>query len=180
MTIAEKWKNSSPVAQFLAKFIALMLLWKFIYALILKENGATDQFVTKYVALFSLRILNEIGYPMTSQINEIGMYYFYMYGKCQLQIAHSCNGLILFVLYVAFLVSFKGDWLLKILVSIVGCLGIYLINVGRVVALMLIHVHYPQYLNFSHHWLFSALVYGFVFSLWLLWINKLSQIKWVK
>jgi exosortase family protein XrtF len=176
----EKWKNSPPIAKFLIKFLSIMAFWKLIYAYLLKENGIIDQLLTKYISLLSLKTLQLLGYPMTTKINEVGMYYFYLGDDCQLQIAHSCNGLILFVLFIAFLVSFKGDWLLKIIVSIIGCFGIFLINVIRVVALMLVNLYYPQYLNFSHHWLFSAMVYAFVFSLWLLWINKFSEIKLLK
>jgi exosortase family protein XrtF len=176
----DKIKNSPPIVKFLMKFISLMLLWKLVYTFVLLENGSTDRLLTHYVSEFSIKVLGWIGYPITSKLNEIGMYYFYLNGKCQLQIAHSCNGLILFVLFVAFLISFKGDWMLKIIVSIIGCIGIFLINVLRVVALMIVHMHWPQYLDFSHHWLFTAIVYGFVFSMWMLWINVFSDKKLIK
>jgi exosortase family protein XrtF len=169
----------NPLFKFLAKFLGLMLLWELVYTFWLEKNRSLDAFLTQKVAQLSIHILSN-WYQMAVEVDTYGLQRLIIDNTYTLRITHACNGLILMVLFAVFLICFIGDWLLKVITIGLGIFFIYLINVVRVVALVLIEIYAPQYLSFSHHWLFTAIVYGFVFAMWLLWINKLSKIKLIK
>lgn len=167
-----------PIVKFLVKFCGLLFIWQVIYTFFLEPTRVLDSFLTKKIAQLSIYILSN-WYSIYSKVDAFGLQRLFVEDRWSLRITHSCNGLILMVLFAVFLICFSGDWLLKLITSVVGVFAIYLINVFRVVSLVLVQIYAPEYLNFSHHWLFTAIVYGFVFSMWLLWINKLSKIKLV-
>lgn len=175
--LKESWGKLSPMSKFLIQFCSLLVFWEVTYTFWLEKNGTIDFYLTSWVSDSSLRVLNWLGYEMTSQIGLGQCQVIYNEGVRLLHVAHPCNGLLLQVLFITFLLCFKGDRIIKLITIILGTTGIFIINVMRVVALLLIQLKYPEYLDFSHKWLFTVLVYAFVFSLWLFWVNKLSKLK---
>jgi exosortase/archaeosortase family protein len=94
------------------------------------------------------------------------------YHERALSIADVCNGLELIVLYVGFILCFPAGVYRKALFILSGSVLIYIVNVARCAALVLIYMHSPALLDFSHHYLFTFLVYSFVFFLWYIFTNK--------
>ena len=176
----ERFKNLSPMIKFILKFLLLLGAWELVYTLWIEPDGRLDYHLTSWVSNSSLWFLDLFGQTMQGELGEGDCQVIYGNGVRLLHVAHPCNGLILQVLFVSFLLCFEGNLIIKTITISLGCLGIYIINVLRVVALILIKINYPEYLDFSHKWLFTVIVYAFVFSLWLLWINKLSKISFSK
>ena len=58
-----------------------------------------------------------------------------------------------------------------------GFLGILVLNIIRIIALSMIYYHKPQYLDFNHKYTFVIIVYGAIFGLWVLWVNKFANKK---
>jgi exosortase family protein XrtF len=165
-----------PLVKFLVKFLSLMLIWEITYSLFLEKSRIVDTYLTRKVAELCVSILKP-WYNISTSLHVSGLQNVYYNDVFWLRITHSCNGLILMVLFSVFLISFTGDAILKAITIVIGIFSIYLINVLRVASLFLVKIYAPKYLDFSHHWLFTAIVYGFVFGIWMLWINKLSKIK---
>lgn len=90
-----------------------------------------------------------------------------------LRVADACNGLEMMVLYVGFLICFPAPAKRKWLYAIIGLVAICLVNIIRCAALVEIFIHYNKYLDFSHHFAFTFLVYGFIFLLWYLFTKNL-------
>ena len=93
------------------------------------------------------------------------------------RVVEGCNGISIMILFVAFLVAFKGSWKRTTLFGFIGCVSIYLVNVLRIALLAFMLFHFNSYEFFLHDFLFPALLYGYVFLLWLLWVNRLSSFK---
>lgn len=149
----------------------LYLAWFFLYESWLKPMGIPDQPLTRHTTELSNTLLNAIGYNISFYHQE-HMSYLYIQSERLLGVAHECNALILFVLFAGFVISFPGNWLQKLWFIPGGMLAIGLVNIGRVTALTLIQIHYPSALAFNHKYTFTILVYGFIFSLWMLWVKK--------
>ena len=52
-----------------------------------------------------------------------------------------------------------------------GGVAIYVINIFRIFFLVVAVYEYPQFTEFLHSIVFPAIIYGFVFLLWLYWIS---------
>ena len=90
-------------------------------------------------------------------------------------IGNGCSGLELFVLFFGFIFLMRGRLVDKLWFVPLGFIGILLLNVIRIVSLILIQVYKPEYLDFNHKYTFVIIVYGAIFGLWLLWVNKFSR-----
>jgi len=93
-----------------------------------------------------------------------------------LSVADACNALELFVLYAGFIICFPSSTKRKIVFTIGGILFIFLINVLRCAGLTWIFTFHPQYGDFSHHFLFTFIVYACIFLLWI-WFSKKTGIN---
>jgi exosortase/archaeosortase family protein len=58
-----------------------------------------------------------------------------------------------------------------------GLAVIHVANLGRIVLLFLVSLYEPEYLYFTHKYLFTAFIYLFVFLLWILWVMKIAKPK---
>jgi len=125
--------------------------------------GAPDKYVTEQ-ALDTVLLDDKI---VSAPATDI-----YRNGERTLRVADACNGLELMVLYVGFLVCFPGVIARKWKFALGGIILIYLLNIIRCAALVLIFVHYRKYLDFSHHFLFTFVIYMLIFLLWFIFTKK--------
>ncbi|MDP4149804.1 MAG: archaeosortase/exosortase family protein [Bacteroidota bacterium] len=185
MLILDKWKAiPRPVRVFLLKALVLFIVWKSVYLLFLlpgrvldgpltfavgKGAAATLDFVTRsqsFTAKDAIRFEPE-GRAHYYHVMEIDA------GRQPaLSIADVCNGLELIVLYIGFILCFPAKAWRRLVFIFTGASLIYLVNVARCAGLTLIYLHSPALLDFSHHYLFTFLVYGFVFFLWYIFTHK--------
>ncbi len=89
-----------------------------------------------------------------------------------LRVADACNGLELIVLHIGFLLCFPAVAARKWRFALWGILLICLMNIIRCGVLVLIYVHYRKMLDFSHHFVFTFIVYLAVFLLWFVYTKK--------
>ena len=170
-------KERNKLIIFLIKFCLLYLVWELVYSFYIQAQTDFDSILTASIASISTRLLNFFELPIEHYSMNNGCQMILFDAQKVVMIAHPCNGLILHVLFAIFLICFKGHWLVKITTLILGMVAIYTINVLRVVALIQIAHYHRDWLDFSHKWLFTAIVYSCVFGIWLLWVNKLSKIN---
>jgi exosortase/archaeosortase family protein len=98
-------------------------------------------------------------------------------GKRMLGISNACNGQVLYPLFSAFILATQSHWLNKILMLLVGNGLIFFTNVGRIIGLILIKYYKPNWLDFNHKYTFMLIVYGLIFILWMVWVQKFSEIQ---
>lgn len=94
-----------------------------------------------------------------------------------LGIIEGCNSVNILILFVAFIIAFKGTLKRTVLFSVFGVITVYLVNIVRVSILTYGVTHFPEYSDFLHHLLFPAIIYGYIFLLWFIWVQYFSNLK---
>ncbi len=90
-------------------------------------------------------------------------------------IGEPCNGLKIFGLFAIFIIAFKGKWYHKLWYVLLGVFVLHFANAIRVALLTIISAERPELLDFNHNITFQVVVYGIVFGLWYIWVNKLAK-----
>jgi exosortase/archaeosortase family protein len=189
MIHSEKRKRiPPPVKLFLLKAVILFVTWKALYLFILQPNRYLDKPLTYVVSAGTVATLNGFGYshayvaasgihPKGNPTSEGTVVWepvmnIWLHTDRVLSIADACNGLELMILYAGLIFCLPSSTLRKAAYILSGMLLIQVLNVIRCVGLVLLYLRRPQYLDFSHHYLFSFLVYAFIFWLWFLFSKE--------
>ncbi|MGY5354777.1 exosortase family protein XrtF [Wenyingzhuangia sp. IMCC45467] len=93
------------------------------------------------------------------------------------RVIEGCNSMSIIILFVAFIIAFKGAWKKTILFCVLGGISIYYVNIIRITLLSYGMVYFKQYEMILHDLLFPAFIYGYVFLLWVVWVNRFSNLK---
>jgi exosortase/archaeosortase family protein len=189
MIHSEKRKQiPRPVKLFLLKAVVLFIAWKALYLFVLQPARILDKPLTYAVSAGTVATLNGFGhsheYAAASGIhpkpdpapNEAVVWEptmdIWLHNDRVLSIADVCNGLELMILYAGLILCLPSSPLRKAAYILSGMLMIQVLNVVRCVGLVLLYLRRPQYLDFSHHYLFTFLVYAFIFWLWFLFSKE--------
>jgi exosortase/archaeosortase family protein len=190
MTLSDKWHAiPNPVKAFLLKATVMFVVWKAVYLLFLLPGRILDKPLTYIIGKGTAASLNLISRPdeysavPATQPNFVAgdapvpVMAIRSGQLTVLSIADSCNGLELLVLYAGLILCLPAARKRKGVYILGGILFIEIINVIRCVGLALIFLRRPQYLDFSHHYLFTFAVYAFIFWLWWLFSRELEFAK---
>lgn len=91
------------------------------------------------------------------------------------RIVEGCNAVSVIILFVSFVVAFSGKFKTTLFYVFFGILTIYLLNVIRIALLTVFLFHFPEKEHILHGVLFPLVIYGVVFILWIIWVNKFSK-----
>jgi exosortase/archaeosortase family protein len=175
------------VRSFLIKAVLLFIGWKLVYLLWLMPRGILDTPLTHAVGSATVATLNVFGGGRFSGVegwetqqvdggevsgSVVDIYY---RGENTLRVANACNGLELMVLYGAFLFCYPGRPARRWSFLAAGLCLIFLMNIVRCALLVWIFLRYRRYLDFSHHFLFTFLVYACILLLWWRYTMKPKQ-----
>ncbi|MCY1490035.1 Transmembrane exosortase [compost metagenome] len=168
-----------PFFIFLLKFFVTYGVLTFFYQLYLNSFDAarfeTDGF-TKFVATQTndgLLLFGQDAYtlPHPSQPSVK----LFLNEKFIARVVEGCNAMSVMILFVAFVIAFKGKWKHTVLFVLAGILIIHVLNILRIALLAIALYHYPQYEHVLHGVIFPLFIYGVVFGLWVLWVQKYSS-----
>lgn len=168
-----------PFLLFLGKFLLTYLLLTFIYQSYLGQfdssQNETDSFTVlvakqtkELMLLFDCDVITK---PNTRE-PAVNLYY---NQKPIARIIEGCNAMSVIILFVAFIVAFSGKLKPTVLYIIGGSLVIYVLNVIRIALLCALMYYYPELQHFLHGVVFPLFIYGVVFILWIIWVNKFSK-----
>jgi exosortase family protein XrtF len=87
------------------------------------------------------------------------------------RIIEGCNGISVSILFIAFVLAFKGRLVDTLLFIPMGLLLINLSNVFRLSIITYVSRSHYEYYKFFHDYLFPAIIYGMIFVLWMIWVN---------
>lgn len=168
-----------PFLLFLAKFFVVYLTLTFAYQQFLNSYDAkqfeVDSF-TKLVAKQSVFVMKCFDTSSKSAPNfldsSVKLYYKNTYIS---RVVEGCNALSIMILFVSFVVAFSGKLKPTILFLLGGCLLIHVTNVLRIAFLNVLIFNYPNQKQLLHSVVFPLLIYGIVFLLWVIWVNKFSK-----
>lgn len=167
-----------PFLVFLGKFIFTYLLLAFLYQSYLNQyneknfevDGITEMVANQSKQLLSLVDSNSYTMP---NLKEPSVKLFY-HGKWVARIIEGCNAISVIILFISFVVAFKGKLWQTVLFILSGIVLIHFFNVLRIALLCMAIFHHPGWEHFLHGVVFPLFIYGVVFSLWVIWVNKFS------
>jgi exosortase family protein XrtF len=167
-----------PFLLFLAKFAASYLVLTFIYQSYLNQFDVTKMEVddfTKVVAHQSQKVLSifDTNSYTESNFKEASVKLFYK-GKWAARIIEGCNALSIIILFVSFIIAFTGKLKPTLVFIICGSLLIHIMNIIRIALLCVALHNFPNNESLFHDIIFPLVIYGVVFMLWILWVNKYS------
>ncbi|NNT71936.1 exosortase family protein XrtF [Flavobacterium sp. IMCC34852] len=90
------------------------------------------------------------------------------------RIIEGCNALSVIILFVSFIVAFTGKFKQTLIFILLGSVLIHFLNIARIALLCIALYSFPEYEHMLHGVVFPLVIYGIVFLLWVIWVNKFS------
>ena len=176
-TLLIKYKS---VIKFILTFLLVYAALSFCYKLYLdvsKDSNYYPDYITHVVAKQTETVLNYVGYAskIVPHPEEPSMKLI-VRDKYLARVIEGCNSISVIILFISFVIAFSGKRKTTVLFLLVGGVAIYLANLFRIVILSIGLYHYPWRSEILHSVVFPAIIYGMVFLLWMLWVNKFSNI----
>jgi exosortase family protein XrtF len=174
------FRQYRPFFIFLFKFFAVYAGLTVLYKLYLKQFDnllvfEVDDF-THLVANQVQKLLLFFNYECSLAVHtnqaSIKLYLEHVYVA---RIVEGCNALSVIILFAAFVAAFSGKWKHTIGFILGGSVLIHILNVIRIALLSIALLHYPEHESLLHGVVFPLFIYGVVFGLWVIWVNKFSD-----
>jgi exosortase family protein XrtF len=174
--LLEIFKKYHPALAFVLRFFVVYILLTFVYNYYLGSFESKPDAVTIAVAQQCKSIMESINYESATNIFEGESYVrFLVKGKPTAVIVEGCNSISVIILFLSFIIAFKGSLLNTLWFVLAGSIVIYLANLARIVLLLIGYYEIPQYKDFLHTIIFPLIIYGIVFIMWMIWVNKLAR-----
>jgi exosortase family protein XrtF len=165
-----------PFLIFLAKFFLSYLVLTLLYqAYLLQFDNESVDGITKFVAKNTNSLMHL--FQVDFQIQEIAKASFIGLNYNQQPVARmieGCNAISVIALFASFVVAFSGKLKPTLWFVFLGSIFIYILNIVRIALLCSALYWFPEYEAFLHEIIFPLFIYGVVFILWVIWVNKFS------
>ena len=163
------------VKKFLIRSAIIYVVWLVLYHGLIIPDGRLNKFLTDRVSEGTAIGLEALGYETDYQVVN-GDNMVYIDGQAVVLVADECNGLELFALYAGFILAFPGRWKFKAIFIPAGIFLIFLINIGREMALSLNYKFFQESFELNHKYTYVFIVYIFVFLIWRYWLRNYSAL----
>ncbi len=182
--LADKFKNSKgepifnkKVSTFFIKLFVLFSAWFVLYALILSPGRVIDRPLTNFLTACVTKCINFLSPSSLTPISWVQnpvrpCTHLTLNDVAIFDIFDVCNGIDLMFIYLGVLLLLPYPFKRKIVFSIGGIIAIVTLNIIRICSLYFIYVYYRSAFDFSHHYLFTLLMYVLIFYGWLLFVKK--------
>lgn len=170
------------VIRFIVTFLAVYAILTISYNVFLNASDGSKyypDYLTNLVAKQTNALINSLDYESSimPHPNEPSMKII-INGKYVARVIEGCNAISIIILFLSFIVAFAGKLKTTILYGLAGSIIIYAFNLIRIVILSVGLYNYPWRREILHTVIFPMLIYGTVFILWMVWVNRFSkQIK---
>jgi exosortase family protein XrtF len=167
------------VIRFIVVFLAVYGVLTIGYNLYLSFSDGSKfypDYLTNLVARQTNFLLNGIGYDanVLPHPNEPSMKII-INGKFVARVIEGCNAISIIILFLSFVIAFASEFKTTLLYCFAGSVLIYTFNLIRIVILSVGLYHYPWRREVLHTVIFPMLIYGTVFVLWMIWVNRFSK-----
>lgn len=165
-----------PAILFLLRFLGIYILGNVLYGLWIVSYGSVVDPVTQVVTSNTAWLLNLVGFESSTLISELyPNVALQLDGQTVVNVYEGCNAINVSILFVAFLFAYKSTIKKTFIFSIVGLIAIYIFNLLRVAGLFLVAIYFPDQLYLMHKFIFTGVIYAFVFFLWFLWVRRFAK-----
>ena len=155
-----------PVVIFLAKILAVYVVWYAVYDLWLLPQGHLDGWVGRSAAVLSGSLLEAAGLEPVVDGRVIRLP-----SGSGVWVADACTGLVTVGLFVGFVLAYPGSWRRRLLFLPLGVVVIHLANVVRIAFLTWLRDVQPALFDPVHQWGATPFFYAVVFGLWVIWMH---------
>lgn len=173
-------KEFKPTIYFLLRFGGFYALSSVLYGLFIKKYHPKADPLTEWTANHTYSIMKFFGFTVEKYPTE-GYPSIDIFWKSQyaISIFEGCNGFILAVLFLVFIVAFQGSWRKMLWFIPMGFVVIYVLNQLRLILLAIISVDYSSHMHFFHKYFFTGFIYGVILLMWYWWarINRAGDQK---
>lgn len=161
------------IGTFFTAYIALTVLYKFY----LNSFKVTEvDGITNFVGRNVEQLLQAFNYDVKVQKSFSSSWLeVLLNNEYIVRIIEGCNAVSVIILFIAFVLAFSGKLKVTLLYILFGIIFIYLLNIVRIALLTILLMHFPENSHFLHGVLFPLIIYGTVFILWIIWVNKFSK-----
>jgi exosortase family protein XrtF len=169
-------KQYKPALLFLLKYVVVYVVLNSLYALLVSVYNPAPDPVTIAVSNQTAFILEAFYSNVTTEVS--GNYPsvpLALGGKQIVDVYEGCNSINVMIVFIAFIVAFKGPLKASLAFLLIGLVIIYLVNLLRVSALFYVAINFPASMYFFHKFVFTGGIYAIVFALWYVWIVKVKQ-----
>lgn len=163
------------IVTFLSVYTILTLTYN-VYLNVSEDSMFYPDYMTNLVARQTNTLINSLNYnsEIRPHPNEPSMKVI-INGKFVARVVEGCNALSIIILFISFIVAFAGRWKTTLFYCFAGSIIIYAFNLIRIVILSVGLYHYPWRQELMHTVIFPLLIYGIVFLLWMVWVNRYSK-----
>ncbi len=131
--------------------------------------------ITHTVANQTVSIIELLGFQATTEQHQDELSLkILVNNKYVSRVIEGCNSVSIIILFLAFIIAFSGSFKATIIYGIIGSSLIYFINIFRIAILSIGLLQYPKQEKLLHNIVFPAIIYGMVFILWVIWVNRFS------
>ena len=177
----KKWWGTikdNKISFFFFKAICLYALWLPLYYYIIEPKTVVDERIITHIIHTTSAILRFCGYKTFEETRDTTFQLVGIVGGNNnpgVWVGTGCNALTLFSLFAIFILAFPGNPKKKLWFIPLGIFFVHVINIIRVCALAMTAYYNVNLLSFNHTYTFTIIVYGFIFALWMWWVNKYSK-----
>ncbi len=160
-----------PLARFFIVAGVLYATLFLVYQFVVKRYTYYDQSFIGIIVQQTNYLLNLLGYKTFMVLQDRDFQVVGIDASNGVWIGSECNALKLFALFAVFVIAYPGPVKHKLWFVPAGIIAIHFLNVLRVALLAIISKANAGWLDFNHSYTFTFLVYGFIFGLWMIWVN---------
>lgn len=165
-----------PFLIFMAKFFLTYLVLSLVYQGFLSffnENSVDS--ITKFVAKNTEQLFGFFNVDFwTKEVSGAPYMMLFYKSKYVARMIEGCNAISIIILFVSFVVSFSGKLKPTLFFIFLGSFIVYALNVIRIGLLCIGLYWFPEQESLLHDVVFPLFIYGVVFVLWVVWVNKFS------
>jgi exosortase family protein XrtF len=170
------WKEFNPAFLFLLRFVAVYLAGNIAYGLYISSYGDHPDRVTSMVSGHTCVALSLLGEPVSpGAVKDAPKVAVLLDDKVIFNVYEGCNGVNVAIVFMAFVIAFKGPAVSTLIFVLTGLILIHMANLARLSLLYFVIRHFESGFFFFHKYLFTAILYAFVFILWYVWVIRYSD-----
>lgn len=177
----ELFKKYKPVIRFIVTFLSVYIVLSIAYKFYLDLSDGSKyypDYLTHTVAKQSQDLLNAFGYEtaIEAHTDEPTMKII-IRDKYVARVVEGCNSISILILFISFVIAFSGKFKTTLFYLLAGSTLLYVVNLVRIAILSVGLFHYPWRREILHVVIFPAIIYGMVFVLWMVWVNRFSNLN---
>jgi exosortase family protein XrtF len=172
------FNENKPALLFLITFVGLYLLLNTLYGLYVNSFLPQPDPITILVSKQVAGCLSLADTTITSSVMSGSKYVPIRNSyRTVIEVFEGCNGINVMIVFISFLLAYRGKLKATLLFGSVGIVVIHMMNLFRVSMLYGIELYFPRYLYFFHKYLFTGMIYAVVFLMWYLWAKRLKRVS---